>query len=563
MFAGGVLVALLGVGAFFVARTVETRSSEAVGAELGALEACLLGDPLAAGETPAARFRRAQLTEVTIPEEQRAKPGELAWPGNCAVYALSVSERLGGPASPGVGAALASLGNTLKDDAWGPKTPEQIELAFKEITAKNLKSVAVTNVPVAPKPASVTFDADKFAALPRALSGKFSLAHVKPESSPRGTVRFVLDAKEAQDGTLLCTATPGASAAVKCVKVPPPVAAVAPGVVLGGTADPGALPAYGTVQGVFVGPTGDKAGTGVLLGGHVRADGSATLLLRPDGQREAKLVTMGPKSGAADKGVLDPKITATSHAGLGFDLAMWFAGKPGAMHWYARKVGPTGLDPAPAVDVGEWTEAPSSETKESQLDFCKTDQATIARARVGKNDLVAVTAGGRWSIPMKGGPAGGTLTCRGLEGVLTHVEHQLKDDHNWATISYTTCNLGECKSTKVALRDLLGSTPQRAPVDTKSIVVADVGGKLALVWNAGWLGGVRVRLAAPDRLKETPDTVIYDGQEAGAMAGLSSFAEMKLLPFEDEALLLLSTTSGVRALRIDKDGKVSPVLMTL
>ncbi len=555
---GGISLVVLGVGAYFTVATLETRSQEAMGAELGALQSCLLGDPLAADEKPSNRLRRVQLAALSIPTEKRGKANELLWPTSCAGYAFSLSARHGGPEEAGLGKELGTLGKALKEDAWGPKLPGLVDGVFKEIGAKGIKAIAVTNVPVAPKAVEPVFDNAKFAGLPKMLSGKFRLAQVKSESAPRQTLRFVLDTKDGPDGTLLCTATGGATAAVKCSPVPGSVAATSP-VGLGGTAEAGALLAYSAGLGdnasVFL--TETKVASGQLLGAHSRTNGTASVLIKSG--KDAKLVVVPATGAPQDRGPVDSTIVSAMHMGLGYDQVAWFGKGGGKPHLFARKLGPNGLDASPAVDLGEIVATPSNEATESLIDFCKTDEATIVRGRAGQTDIVAILAAGRWSIPMKGGPAGGTLTCRGLDAIATHIEHQVTEDRNWATITHTKCNPGGCTVTKLPMREIIGSTPELGPTDSRAIAAADIGGKLALVWSAGAAGGVRIRFGAPDQLKQAPDVVICDGQEEGAPAGLSSFVEMKLMPMGEDALLLMSTTSGVRAMRIDKAGAVTSV----
>lgn len=557
---GSILLVALGIGAYVTISTLETRSAEAAAAELGALQTCLLGDPLAADEKPSARLRKVQLAALSIPLDKRAKPGESPWPSNCQVYAVGLSERHGGASSAGIGTTFATLGKTLKEDAWGTKLSEIVDGALADIAKKGVKPIAVTNVSVAPKALAPVFDTAKFASIPKALSGKFSLTSVKPEPSPKGVLRFVLDAKD-QDGTLLCTASAGSSPGVKCVPVPPPVASLAPGVSLGGTAEAGMQPVLSAGAGdnaaVFM--VENKVASGLLLGAHVRSGGTAAVLVRSG--KDAKLFVVPATGAPQDRGIVDPAIASTAHVGLGYDHVVWFAGKPGPMRLHARKLGPTGFSAAP-VDIGEAPAAPNAEAPQSLIDFCNTGEATIVRGRAGQTDIIATYAGGRWSVPMKGGPAGGILTCRALEATTTHVEHAMTEERNWATITHTKCNTGGCSVTKVALKELLGAMPELVPQDTKAVAAADVGGKLAIVWNAPRPGGLRLRFGAPDQLKTASDVVIYDGYEEGGVAALTSFVEMKVLPFADDALVLLSTTSGVRALRIDTNGAVTSMSMT-
>ena len=86
-----------------------------------------------------------------------------------------------------------------------------------------------------------------------------------------------------------------------------------------------------------------------------------------------------------------------------------------------------------------------------------------------------------------------------------------------------------------------------------AVAAADLGGKLLVVWNGGYAGGLRMRLAAPERFKEAEDVLLTDGRGA---RGLSTITEVRILPAAKYAIVLLGTTSGVRALRVDASGTV-------
>mgnify|MGYP007080334392 CR=1 FL=1 len=79
-----------------------------------------------------------------------------------------------------------------------------------------------------------------------------------------------------------------------------------------------------------------------------------------------------------------------------------------------------------------------------------------------------------------------------------------------------------------------------------------------IAWNAGYVGGLRMRLAAPDRIKDAEDVVITDARDDAKR--LSSLVEMRALSAGDHALLFVSTTAGVQALRVDASGDVTPML---
>lgn len=108
---------------------------------------------------------------------------------------------------------------------------------------------------------------------------------------------------------------------------------------------------------------------------------------------------------------------------------------------------------------------------------------------------------------------------------------------------------------------MLAGMGEIAPADPTSSVAADVGGKLMLVWNAGLAGGLRMRFAAADKFKEAEDVIITDGRDENST--VSSIAQLKVLANNGMAVLLLATTSGVKALRVDASGKVTPLSASL
>jgi len=86
-----------------------------------------------------------------------------------------------------------------------------------------------------------------------------------------------------------------------------------------------------------------------------------------------------------------------------------------------------------------------------------------------------------------------------------------------------------------------------------------VDGRLALVWSAGATGGLRMRVAPLERMKATPDVVIFDGRDESGASRVGLVTELRLLPAASYAVLFVNTTVGVRAFRVDSDGKLTAV----
>ena len=72
-----------------------------------------------------------------------------------------------------------------------------------------------------------------------------------------------------------------------------------------------------------------------------------------------------------------------------------------------------------------------------------------------------------------------------------------------------------------------------------------------------------MRFGAADRMKEAVDTIVADGREGGGEAKLSSFVGLKVLPGNGFAVVLVNTTSGVKAFRLDSAGTVAALQATL
>src|ERR1019366_1186015 len=79
-----VVLALVGGAGVLAVRGVSANQAATLEADWRARQACLLGDALAAAETPAARLALVELSALAVPIDQRAKPNEVPWPASCA-----------------------------------------------------------------------------------------------------------------------------------------------------------------------------------------------------------------------------------------------------------------------------------------------------------------------------------------------------------------------------------------------------------------------------------------------------------------------------------------------
>jgi hypothetical protein len=565
---GGIGVVVLGGAIYGIARTVDAREAAARETAFGSLETCLLGaDPLKDGEVPSERLATIKLGVVGVSLEKRGvKAGELGWPASCSPVAYALAEHASG--TP-LGAASEALGKALRADASATGDDHaEIDKVWAEAAAVKLKGAPPPDALKAPAPPAILYTAAQFRGLPKLLSGSFSLPNVREETASGTKLRFLIDQKDTPEGPVICTAT-ATDPDIKCMKVPEAVSTLSPGLRLIGTTEDAARPFFFAGDrgqlGVFP-PDGKHAVTaGVTYGASAHADGSLDFVTRKE-TKELHLTHQPPTGTSSDQVVLQPNEYDTpTQTGLFWDwLVNRGPGKAGApSHLFARKV--EGANVKPAVDVGEIEEpAPldKAERDREQVGGCKSDEGLAVRVRGQKGDEVAFYAGGRWSAPVKSTTRGGAFTCHGLEALSTTVDHTADRDKDFPIINQAKCNTSGCTTTKVEVRILLAGL-DIAPADAGASVAADVGGKLLFLWNAGSVGGLRMRLAPADRIKDAEDVVITDGREEKAGANVSSIAAMRVLTTNTFALLFLSTTAGVKVLRIDATGKLTPLQASL
>lgn len=567
---GALGVAALGGLAFGVMRVLDNRDTVARDAAWSRLNVCLLGAPLEEGETPVSRLGNVQLGVLGVPVEKRVKSGtDAAWPAVCAPHASALQEHAG--SSP-LGDAARALASVLKSDASvTADLRAQVERLYREAAALKLEVKPAPDAVPAPAPAAPLFSSEAFRALPKLLSGSFSLSNVRdmPSSGPK--VHFLIDQHDMPEGPVLCTAT-AADPAVRCLKVPAAVATLSPGLRLLGTTDDGARPFYFAGDrgqlGIFP-PEGKAAiDSAVTLGASARADGSLALLLRRGTGKDVRLVVHPAQGPAIERSLLQPtELDPAGQIGLSWDWVMYKraarAGTPS--HLFARKIEGAPGEAKPAIDVGEIDEpAPADKAdKDPPIVACRTDEALSVRVRGARVDTLALFTGGRWSAPVKLSTRGGTLSCRGIEAVTTSIEHLIEGAKDYATVSQSRCTSSGCTPISIPLKQMLAGMSEIVPTDASGIVAADVGGKLAIVWNGGPLGGLRMRFGAPDRMKDTADIIVADGREGAGEAKLSAFVGLKVLPGNGFAVLLVNTTSGVKAFRLDGTGAVTALQATL
>ncbi|HVY46133.1 MAG TPA: hypothetical protein VHB21_09650, partial [Minicystis sp.] len=141
-----------------------------------------------------------------------------------------------------------------------------------------------------------------------------------------------------------------------------------------------------------------------------------------------------------------------------------------------------------------------------------------------------------------GSPELGALRCDG--GAL--VAHE-----GWPII-VRRCTPSGCASASTAN----GPWPTRLP---DLVASGQIAGRTIVVWRSEH-DGIRMRLGAPSELGLVRDVVLFDdfADDDGAPRATSSVHGLYLLTAGARAIVLLSTTSGVRAIRVRADRTFAP-----
>jgi hypothetical protein len=560
-----VLVAAAGIGGYVLLKNVEANQAKALGVQWGTLQACVLGDPLKPGETASARVRGVQLTVLGIPRDQRSKPGELGWPASCATVAAGLSERAESAESGGaeLKASAAALSKAMRENpnATGD-IGKLVDQVWKDARDAKLQPMLTVGTPALAR-ALALFPRDVLHE-PSGLAGEFALASLKPDLAPQKALRFLIDENGLVGGAVLCTAS-GLPTTVSCKHVSAEVAKHTTGLSLEGTIDPDAQPwifAGDKGQlGIFR-PVGTAALAGdIAVGSTVDKDGSDWLLLHRGASTvptDLELVH-APLTGDVPHGrpALDPgEIDAMTDASLAWDWIVARTGAKGhpAAHLVARKVGGNG-DLGPVVDIGDAATLDRQDREDNQPRFstCRSGSNIALRAHGSRGDLVTFTTGNQWTAPLALTTRGGVMTCRGDEAVITLISRVVDEDGSHPTVEQSRCNASGCTVARLAIREMLSGTDV-VPHESGGFTAAEINGKLLVVWSAGALGGLRMRYAALDQLKTTPDELIVDSRED---SGQSLVTELRLLPTASGAILFANTTTGARLFNVDGSARLT------
>jgi hypothetical protein len=572
---GAALVVVAGGGLYALSVQQDRKAEERIGQAFGGLSRCLLGAPLEPRETPSSRLRRVQLTGMTLADEQRAPDGGEAWPQRCSTFAHRLDEALrdagrgGGEKDLAHGAA--ALGKLLKEpSAFYADLTAPVDALWSLADLDKIAPAPAVDVAVSPGRAD-PLDADALARSTPLAQKSFSFKSVFTEPHPALDLRLLVDEPGAPGGPLLCTMTRAAPGA-RCVALPAAITAGKQGLRLLGTSDDGAAPLVFAgnrgSEGIFRADSGDLVDRFYAYGGYAAADGFSAVLGWKE--KEKELVATGKPAGApATRAKLDPPFRTGnpyySAQMLWSEVMLRGVTKDSRRRLFALSLARSGAVLGEPVDVGELAEPGLIQgglDEPPHITGCKTAEAMVVRVKGYDNDFMSFRLGGKWTAPVSPEMTGGTLSCSKSTAAVTRVEPAGPNETHKTSIRQVSCTSAGCRTAVVRMQQLLHNRLEFAPRDNH-VDAVDLDGKLLVVWAAGERGGVRMRLAPAESIAAAPDAILYDDAiKDGRVQGLSTFFDLKVFSREGFAVLLLGTVTGVHALRIDGDGKVTPMTVS-
>jgi hypothetical protein len=564
---GAGIVVAVGAGVYALLSYQERQHAERMSTALGKLEACLVGPPLAGDERASVRVRRIQLRAMALPEDAL---GADPWPRRCGTFAHQVDEEVrSAKKAESLGKAAAALAKTLRDTpALSGDLTTDVDAVFGAAATEKVAARAPADADPPPELAS-PLDADELGRGTPISPRAFSFATIFNEPHAAADLRLLVDDPKSPDGSFLCTVR-RSSPEARCAVLPKAITSTKQGLRLLATTADGAEPLVFAgnrgAEGVFRADTGERIESLYSYGGSSWVDGFSTVLGWKEAEKELVATRKAPGAPATQT-KLDPPFRIGnayySAQMLWDDVLLRGVTEAEERRLFALPLQRDGEVLGAPVDVGELPEPGRIEGGRDEpphITGCKTADAVVVRVKGYSNDFLTFRLGGKWTSPLSPGLSGGTLSCSKSQAAITRVDSSTQAYST--SVRHVACTTAGCRQSTHVFKQLLGEryadlSPRDGHVDA-----VDLDGQVVLAWAAGERGGVRVRVAAPEALAKAPDQVVFDDlRKEGAMTNLSTFFDLKLVSREGFAVLLLSTVTGVHALRIEPNGKVSPMVV--
>jgi hypothetical protein len=513
---------------------------------------------------PAERVASLQSSVAGQPLRERPRRNGLLWPTWCSGPAAALA---GAADSPELIAAARELERSLREDARGladhSRALAPVWQAFAPVPRADAAPTGTRDLR-APSARAPRFTRAEFEQLDRvALAG---LAQVKVADSGNGKVLFVLaDEHESAEGPRLYAAA-SAGNELRTLAVSTAAATNGARLELIGTTHERRSPV------VFARERDAQRGyssEGIaplfakdVLGASLSATGSLLVLGRTaDGALE--LLRSQPGSALSRQRLASPSAHEPHpSATLVRDWVIFHADTNSGAALFAQRVGPP---PQAAVRLGEIDARSGLSTQRPTLVGCTGSGLAVRAGSRGTAHLSFFT-GARWTAPLRAPLATGDCVGSDDGATLTELTTRFEDERREVTLAVARCSREGCSPVeRVALESTLAGLPELLPSDRDQVSGTSLGTQALLVWIAGKHGGVRMRMAAPNRLGSGADQVLVPanwGASSANSAGSPGDADVlgvRAVTAGPWALIMLSTRTGLVLLRVDGTGSVTPL----
>jgi len=550
--AGGALAATIVIAGQRATAELEAAASDVRG--------CLFVKPLEGGETPMLRFRRLQLAAASNSDSARLAGSTKVWPDRCRDSITKLRELLKTNAKPDELESLVKLNKVLGDatlslrDATAVLTPV---LTLLDSRAKG--GIPATSEPLP----QLARNVDSLAAIPPLSTKGTALSSSHTEENPGISLPVLVD-DESLTSPLLCSFRAG-EAGAECRAMTELTSVHGHGLRLLGTSDERSptivFAGKRGSEGIFAAGSAEPVDRIYSYGGYAAKDGTVSVL---GWDMEARhMVLVQRASGKASvRTPLEPNFRVGNYfysSQLLWDQVLVRGVTPAnELRLFVLSLASPDARSFALADIGELPQAGlirDGEEEQPHLTGCRTTSATVVRVRGSNHDSITFRVGERFSQPVQG-PSWGTLGCHASTATFVKAGFATSG----TKIYHASCTTAGCTGNELKSEALDRNSIELRPQDERDVQAVDLGGKLLVVWLAGERSGLRMRFAAPDLFAREPDTLLFDDHvQAGKYVDTSTLLGFRLYSRERFAVLLLSSMAGVHALRIDPDGKVSPI----
>lgn len=544
-------LAVLAGALFFAAdRRDQVRKAQAIAAGWNGLTACLLGSPLAAGEQPSARVRALQLAIAEDPPSKTNTPMDATWPFRCrpkadALVRVLAEERASKPGDDDLGAAAARLSQQLAGTEHDKRLVELspfVEALFAKAAPLGLGK-GWTSDADAPKPATPALSLSALKKTRPLASKPLPGTAFRGELQRHRSLRFAV-ADPSLPASTLCSFDE-ASPKLRCKPFPANVAALGGDPYLHAARDPKAAPivVFGPAAsvGAYATDTGAPAVVGEKFGwAWHREDGAlVSLTYRNEYQHKLKLSVGGKTS------LLEPPAAVKNEnlyyaAMLVPGFVLWRGYNTlGSIRLFAQAIeGAVAGSPKEVGELDTWY----AQSTDPQIASCHSGEALTITVKDKISWHLATVKDGAWTLPTVLPVSFDQLTCKGAQATVTTLGG--KDD----VVRQSHCGGGVCKDAEAKL----------APQTFRK--VTDVDGTVLTVGRVGDRGGVFLHHAPIDALAGSKGELLFDDQwdgdarvEGGWLRGFEMYSAGGV------ALLLVMTTEGTYAVKVEPSGKATPI----